>query len=950
MQNLGKSRSKGGPAYAAAPPPLPRSETDSGTPSRAMPVVYTGNRSNAPSENKKFPFNIQLPSLIGNASMSSVSILLGLFLLFFLIVSFFIIRGHQVSELAAAKTEVQSELRSQIKATSDVLDNQVNWIENAVNASANPAQTINLVSRGNGVIAAAIIDGQGQIINGTSNSDPLASINFRGFPQSGLLVNSLIASDGTVTPAIIRQVDSAFLVVALTPGILTGQGQGNFALVDSNGRVIDGPKQMGRVGSAEYFGIPADRLGNLIGSSALSVIPNNIDGNAVFIAAQQVPHSSLAITTMRGHSQGQAWRTSFKLMAILFLGTCGVLFLLARNLYRQLKDVEITNTETEVSKQRYQAAIEGSRGGVWEVNLPQNAAFLSRSLSELLGMPAEEQYISVQQFLSLFRDTDRERLLQTIKRAHFSGEFNIDLAVARLPIVLSCRGRPSTRGGDNARVIVGMAIDITEQRGAQARLQAAEARLFDALRSMNDSFVIWDQRDQLTLWNSRFENFFGFEAGHLRPGLDHATIEFHAQQAVQDRFDTGDGQGYEILLKDGRWIRYLETSTADGGRVSIGTDVTAIRTREHQLRENEQALQKTISVLRKSQARIVELAESYEQEKIRAEEANQSKSEFLANMSHELRTPLNAINGFSDIMQKEMFGPLGDLRYKEYVNDILFSGQHLLSLINDILDMSKIEAGKMKLLPEVLKMNDMIEQVIRIVRGRAEDKRLKLIYHPQDIQEIEADPRAVKQVLLNLITNAIKFTPEGGNVTVNVTPKSAGLIISVKDTGIGISKEDLARLAQPFEQVDNKESRDVEGTGLGLALSKSLVELHGGNFKMDSEVGEGTTVYFTLPNKPIERADEASDSEVADEISKLAKDIADVLSEDVVAGGPADENDVFAYSRSRNTPAYVSQEFPVQPDSSESLHGQTETTVTPDSPNSVEHTDEPPPMPNPYAA
>ena len=377
-------------------------------------------------------------------------------------------------------------------------------------------------------------------------------------------------------------------------------------------------------------------------------------------------------------------------------------------------------------------------------------------------MTAEEQYISVQQFLNLFRDTDRERLLQTIKRAHFSGEFDIDLAVARLPLMLSCSGRPSTRGVDNARVIVGMALDITEQRGAQARLQAAEARLFDALRSMNDSFVIWDARDQLTLWNTRFENFFGFSPGSLRPGLDHATISYHAEKSVQDRFETGEGLGYEILLKDGRWIRYLETSTADGGRVSIGTEVTAIRTREHQLKENEQALQKTISVLRKSQSRIVELAESYEQEKIRAEEANQSKSEFLANMSHELRTPLNAINGFSDIMQKEMFGPLGDPRYKEYVNDILFSGQHLLSLINDILDMSKIEAGKMKLLPEAIEMNEMIQQVIRIVRGRADDKRLKLIYHPKEFQEVEADPRAVKQVLLNLISNAIKFTPEGG--------------------------------------------------------------------------------------------------------------------------------------------------------------------------------------------
>ena len=246
-------------------------------------------------------------------------------------------------------------------------------------------------------------------------------------------------------------------------------------------------------------------------------------------------------------------------------------------------------------------------------------------------------------------------------------------------------------------------------------------------------------------------------------------------------------------------------------------------------------------------------------------------------MSHELRTPLNAINGFSDIMKKEMFGPLGDPRYKEYVNDILFSGQHLLSLINDILDMSKIEAGKMSLNTEFMQLNDMVTQVIRIVRGRAEDNRLKLIYEEADVQEIEADPRAVKQILLNLMTNAIKFTPEGGAVTCEVIPKTAGLIIKISDTGIGIAQEDIERLAKPFEQIDSQHSRKHEGTGLGLALSKSLIELHGGNFTIESEVGQGTTVTFTLPNKPLVKAEPEEASEVGNEISRLAQDIANVL-------------------------------------------------------------------------
>jgi len=517
---------------------------------------------------------------------------------------------------------------------------------------------------------------------------------------------------------------------------------------------------------------------------------------------------------------------------------------------QQLSALRAQKTSEEVSQQRYRAALDGSRGGVWEIDLGQNSAYISSSLARLLGLPQKEQTLSMPQFLGLFSASDRERLLSLVRRAHVNGEFEIDVSSNHLPLSLACRGRPSVRGSDQAKVVIGMALDVTEMRGAQTRLQAAEARLFDALSSMNDSFVIWDQLDRLVLWNNKFADFFGFEQNNLQQGIDHATVEYHANNAIEEIYQLDDGTGSEIHLKDGRWIRYLETYTADGGRVSIGTDVTGIRTREHQLQVNQDALQKTITVLKQSQVRIVELAENYEQEKIRAEEANHSKSEFLANMSHELRTPLNAINGFSDIMKKEMFGPLGDPRYKEYVNDILFSGQHLLSLINDILDMSKIEAGKMTLNTEALQMSDMISQVIRIVRGRADENRLKLVYEDQIMPEIEADPRAVKQILLNLTTNAIKFTPEGGVVTIAVEAKSAGLIIRVSDTGIGISEEDIERLAQPFEQIDSQHSRKHEGTGLGLALSKSLVELHGGNFKIQSVVGQGTTVIFTLPNKP----------------------------------------------------------------------------------------------------
>ena len=267
-------------------------------------------------------------------------------------------------------------------------------------------------------------------------------------------------------------------------------------------------------------------------------------------------------------------------------------------------------------------------------------------------------------------------------------------------------------------------------------------------------------------------------------------------------------------------------------------------------RKNEEALQDAVHDLQSSQEQLAELARKYEAEKIRAEGANKAKSEFLANMSHELRTPLNAINGFSEIMVNELFGPLGDKRYSGYAQDILSSGQHLLALINDVLDMAKIEAGKLNIKFEPILLDELIEDAVRLMRNRAETAGLELSVKLPELPEIEADYRAVKQVLLNLLSNAIKFTPRGGKVTVRAALEmgAAGerVRVGVTDTGIGISEQDLTRLAKPFEQIESQLSKTQQGSGLGLALTKSLVEMHQGQLDMESEPGKGTTVSFTL--------------------------------------------------------------------------------------------------------
>ena len=236
-----------------------------------------------------------------------------------------------------------------------------------------------------------------------------------------------------------------------------------------------------------------------------------------------------------------------------------------------------------------------------------------------------------------------------------------------------------------------------------------------------------------------------------------------------------------------------------------------------------------------------------------AEDASRAKSRFLANMSHELRTPLNAILGFSEVMTHQLFGPVGSPRYLEYAGLIHESGGHLLELINSILDMSKIEAGRFKLTPERFDLAETVRHTLRLVRFQADRNGVNLEEAiAPEAREIFADKRAVTQILINLISNGVKFTPRGGHVCVSAALDGSTLQLAVSDTGVGISEADLKRLGQPFEQVENEYTRAKEGTGLGLALVRALSKLHGGSMEIDSILGEGTTVLIALPHVAVE--------------------------------------------------------------------------------------------------
>ena len=231
-----------------------------------------------------------------------------------------------------------------------------------------------------------------------------------------------------------------------------------------------------------------------------------------------------------------------------------------------------------------------------------------------------------------------------------------------------------------------------------------------------------------------------------------------------------------------------------------------------------------------------------------AETANASKTTFLANMSHELRTPLNAILGFSDIIANERLGEVGTKRYREYAHDINASGSHLLNIINDILDIAKIESGKMEIFPQILNPNEAIESALKVVAGRARERGQTLSVHvDSDAPMPYADDRAVKQMVINLVSNAIKFTQEGGQIEVTGRRSNGGFELCVADNGPGIAAEMLDRVFTPFNQIDNRYNRSAGGTGLGLSLVRGLAELHGGKAWIESDLGQGARAYVYFP-------------------------------------------------------------------------------------------------------
>lgn len=560
------------------------------------------------------------------------------------------------------------------------------------------------------------------------------------------------------------------------------------------------------------------------------------------------------------------WRRDVSANVTLFVGTAAILLVLIYAFFAQSTRAEQADDMYAATRSRIDAALNHGRCGLFDWDLSRGRIFWSSSLYELLGRKPKDDILSFAEVSEITHPDDVD-LLQLAEELLESGDGTVDKMFRMRHadgrwIWLRARGEIQSEAGRSEPHLIGICIDVTEQHELAEQSRTADLRLRDAIETISEAFVLWNAKNELVICNSNYQSLHSLPATAVKPGTPYQKVMAAAENGevtghpvkVSQRSDAPSGS-YEAQLDDGRWLQISERRTKDGGFVSVGTDITPLKLHEEKLMDSERKLKATITDLQKSRQtlqiqaeQLVELADKYGEEKTKAEDANRAKSEFLANISHELRTPLNAIIGFSDIMNQEMFGPLGTDRYSEYCQDIHNSGTYLLNVINDILDMSKIEAGRMSIDTEALNAGEATHDAARIITAAASEKNISVTCDvvPEDLP-VAADRRALKQVLLNLLANAVKFTPDGGQVRLVARREDKLVRFQIIDTGIGISEADIERLARPFIQVENQFTKSHKGSGLGLAIARSLIELHGSKLTIDSKVGEGTTVSFSLP-------------------------------------------------------------------------------------------------------
>ncbi|CCQ75430.1 PAS domain S-box protein [Magnetospira sp. QH-2] len=613
--------------------------------------------------------------------------------------------------------------------------------------------------------------------------------------------------------------------------------------------------------------------------------------------------------------------------------------------------------ELRQSEVRFKNFAEAASDWFWEMDADLRVCFCSENAHRILGFPAGSLIGKSRDDLGfqVTPPTDAERHAEEFNNHR---PFRDATYMTKTPdgrtVHMRVSGQPLFDGSGAFLGYRGSSVDITAAREAEAEVSRARLLLADALESITDGFILWDDQDRLVLANQYVHENLGSRAGLLSKG---DTCETILRQLVDSGvIDTGRAppdlwlaetmrshrtpEGpRELTLSSGRLILARENKTRLGGTVSIYQDITELRRAQQKLELSERSVQEAsdgifwilengdlmqanraalklldqtavsltglkawdinpelspeqwsrfwqsihrrqtwfgqvrmrsrlgteidvemacnmvshegqryvLAMVRDIRMRLMQEAALY-RAKEEAEAANRAKTQFLATMSHELRTPLNAIIGFSDILIHGLMGPVENPRHREYLEDIRGSGNHLLEVINDILDMAKVESGTMAVRNASVDLARILGDVLRLTQAHADEAEVDLVFESDELlPRLLADPNRLKQILLNVVTNGIKFTPAGGSVTLGVARLNDGLILTIDDTGIGMAPEDIPTALTPFGQIDSDLARRYEGTGLGLPLVAHLMELHDGRLRLDSTPGCGTKVGLWFP-------------------------------------------------------------------------------------------------------
>ena len=545
------------------------------------------------------------------------------------------------------------------------------------------------------------------------------------------------------------------------------------------------------------------------------------------------------------------WLTA-ALRSCLLLASAGLVLVALSAAYlwqsTRLRDLQATSTRLRT---RVDIALSRGRCGLWDWDIGRGRLYWSDSMYEMLGMRPGAMYLSINELRALAHPEEKilaafAELLQSPGKQSIDNVFRLRNSAGQWTW-LRVRAQMLRETDDAEAHIVGIAVDITEAMRDADAAKAADLRVRDAIEALSDAFVVWDADAKPVLSNAKFRALQ--DAGLVNPGM---------------RYEAGAGEGramtsnFETQAKDGRWFQFAKRAIKDGGKVSVGRDITDYKLHEAKLLASESKLTATIGALERSRhaletqaQQLAEIAERYLEEKAVAESANLAKAEFLANMSHELRTPLNAIIGFSEMMENEVYGALGNERYTAYASHIHKSGERLLMLVSDILDMSRLESHRLQLHKAEFRLAALIRDCLSDVSVAAMAKNIHLKGEGWGDVTLNADRAAIQRVLRTLIGNAVKFNAPGGMVSVRARLVGKAINIYVEDSGAGIPHGAIGRIGKPFVQIENKLEDGMKGSGLRLAIARSLVELHGGEIRIQSVEGSGTLMMVHLPDAAV---------------------------------------------------------------------------------------------------